>query len=120
MLDRVAEILTKVISPISRVLADIGVVMVVLVILVVVSDVTLRRFFSAPISGSRDLTILGFSIIVFLPMALCTMTDSQIQVDFLVSKFPKSVRRGLEVVMIFITTIILGLMSWEISKHPSS
>ena len=114
MLERVANSLKKVVSPISRVLANISMVVIVLAILVVFADVVLRRLFNSPITGSRDFTILAFSIIVFLPLAWHAFNNGHIELDFLVKKFPKTAQSILEVIMMFIATVILGLMSWRL------
>ena len=114
MLDRVADSLKKVIFPISRVLAGISMVVILLAILIVFADVLLRRLFDSPINGSRDFTMLAFSIIVFLPLAWHAFNNGHIEIGFLVNKFPKTVQSILEVIMMFIATVILGLMSWRL------
>jgi len=114
MLDRVGNNLKKVVSPISRVLGDISMVVIVLVTLLVVVDVCLRRFFDSPIQGSHDLSSLAFSIIVFLPLAWCAINDGHVELDLLVKRFPKTAQLSTEVIMMFITVVILGLMSWQL------
>ena len=114
MLDRVANNLKKVVSPISQVLGYISMAVIVLVVLLVVADVLLRRFADSPIQGSHDITALAFSIIVFLPLAWLAMNDGHVEMDFIVKKFPKIAQSILEVIMIFITTTIIGLMSWQV------
>ena len=104
MLHRVAEYLQKVLSPVSRVLGDISMAVIVVVMLLVVVDVSLRRFFNAPIRGSHDLTALGFSMVVFLPMAWCALKDGHVDLNILVNKFPKNLRLGVEIAMMLITT----------------
>ncbi len=113
MLNRVASYLNKVVSPVSRWLAAFSIVIMVLVVLLVVVDVCLRRIFNAPIEGSHDLQMLAFSIIVFLPLAWCAIQDGHVELDLLSRKLSKTAQLYLEVVMIFITTVILALMSWQ-------
>jgi len=114
MLVSVANNLKKVVSPISRGLAVISMAVIVLVTLLVVVDVCLRRFFNAPIEGSHDLQSLAFSIIVFLPLAWCAINQGHVELDLIVRKLPKTSQLYLEVIMIFITSVILGLMSWQL------
>ena len=114
MLDKIAQYLKKVIFPISMVLTVISMLAIIFAILVVVADVILRRVFRAPILGSHDLTMLAFSIIVFLPLGWQAFNDGHIELDFLVKKFPLKVQRTLEVIMTFMTTVLLGLMSWRL------
>lgn len=114
MLDEAANHLKKVVSPISRVLGIISMVVIVLVTLLVVVDVCLRRFFNSPIQGSHDFTSLAFSIIVFLPLAWCAINDGHIELDLVVKRLPKTAQLSIEVIMMFITVAILGLMSWQL------
>jgi TRAP-type C4-dicarboxylate transport system permease small subunit len=114
MLGRIDEYLKKVVSPISRVLGDISMVVIVLVTLLVVTDVCLRRLFDAPIMGSHDLSSLAFSIIVFLPLAWCAINDGHVELNLVVKRLPKTAQLSIEVIIMFITTVILGLMSWQI------
>lgn len=102
------------VSPITSVLANISIVVIVLVVLFVVVDVLLRRLFNAPITGATELSELAFSMIVFLPLAWCALKDGHVELTFVVNKLPKTTRSGIEAVMMFLTTIILGLMSWQI------
>ncbi len=114
MLDRVEDSLKRLVSIISARLVDISSVITVLLVLLVVADVLLRRLFNAPIRASTELSTLGFSIIVFLPLAWAAMKGVHVELDFLVNKFPKKARLGIEVVIMVLTTIMLGLMSWRI------
>jgi len=114
MLDRVAKHLKKVVSPVSRVLGDISMVVLVFVTVLVVVDVCLRRFFNSPIQGSHDLSSLGFSMIVFLPLAWCAINDGHVELNVVVKRLPKITQLSIEVIMMFITTVILGLMSWQL------
>ena len=113
MLGRVIDYVTKVVAPISRVLIDSSMVVIFLVTLFVVTDVFLRRVFDSPIRGSHDYTSLAFTMIVFLPMAWCALRDGHIELDLITKKLPKMAQQSLEAIMIFLTTGILGLMSWR-------
>lgn len=114
MLGKVADYLKKVVSPISGILGNITMVAIVLVVLLVVTDVCLRRFFNAPFQGTHELSNLAFSMIVFLPLAWCALKDSHVQLNLVVKRFPKTMQLSIRVVMMFITVVILGLMSWQI------
>lgn len=120
MLGRVANNLKKLVFPISRVLGDIGVAVMVFVTLLVVVDVCARRIFNSPIGGTHELSGFAFSIIVFLPLAWCAMNDSHVELNIVVNRLPKTARLIIEVIMMFITTAILGLMSSQILVHGTS
>jgi len=114
MLNRVADYLNKIVSPVSLGLAIISMVVIVLVVLLVVVDVSLRRIFNSPIEGSHDLQMLAFSIIVFLPLAWCAIHRGHVELDLITRRLSNTARRYLEAIMMFITTAILALMSWQL------
>ena len=117
MLVRVIDYIKKVVSPISEVLVHIAMAVIVLVTLVVVADVSLRRLFNSPIHGSNDLATLGFSIIVFLPLAWCALQNGHIELDLITRKLPKMAQQSLEVIMTFLGVIILVLVTWQILEQ---
>jgi TRAP-type C4-dicarboxylate transport system permease small subunit len=114
MLDRVAKYIKQVMLPISRICGSIGMVTMVVVVLVIVAGVCSRRFLGLPIRGMRDLTILGFSIMVFLPMAWCAITDGHVSMDVFTKRFPKSLKTIVEAIILFITTGILAVLTWQL------
>jgi len=64
--------------------------------------------------GSHELTSLGFSMIVFLPLAWCAFNNNHVELDLVVKKLPKTAQLSIEVIMMLLTTGILGLMSWQL------
>lgn len=120
MLERMADSLKKVLSPISAALTGISIAVIVLVVLAVVAEVVARRFFNSPIRGAGELNQLAFTIIVFLPLAWAALKGSHIELDLLSSKFPKRVRSGTDVVIMLMTVGILGLMSWQLLEQGMS
>ena len=114
MLRRITDYLKKVISPISRILGGISMVAIVFVTLLVVVDVCLRRLFNSPIFGSHELSSLSFSIIVFLPLAWCAFNNNHVELDLVVKKLPKTTQSSIEVIILLLTSGILGLMSWQL------
>lgn len=117
MLRRVAEYLQKGVSAISYTIGYIGMVALILATLIVVTDVFLRRFFNAPIIGATDITSLGLSMVVFLPMAWCSLKGGHVDLNVVVNKFPKSVRMGIELIIMFLTTGTIGLLSWQLLMY---
>jgi TRAP-type C4-dicarboxylate transport system permease small subunit len=117
MLDRVAKYINKVMLPVSRICSSIGMVTTVLLVLVIVVGVCSRRFFNMPIRGLRDFTTLGFSIMVFLPMAWCAITDGHISMDVITNKFPRSLRTIIGTIVLFITTGTLAVLTWQLYMY---
>ena len=114
MVNRVAKYLKVAISPLSSFITDIGAVAMVLVMLLVVADVCMRRFFNSPIRGSGDLVILGFSMIAFFPMASAALKGEHVILNILTEKMPRVPRSVLELIMMLATTGILGIASWRL------
>ena len=114
MLERVAKYINTFMLPISRVLSAVGLVAMILVVIITVVGVFSRRFFDMPIRGLRDITILGLSIMVFLPMARCTLNDGHISMNIFTSKFPKSLQTIVETIILFIVIGTLSIFTWQL------
>lgn len=114
MLERVANRFQKVVYLISRVLNFISMAAIIAVVLLVVVDVFMRAIFNDPIKGAHDVVVLGFSIIVFLSLAWCAATNDHLEIDIIFKRLPRTVKRILEVAMMFFSTVILGLISWQL------
>ena len=114
MLEKAAEYMRKVVFPVSRILGDVSMIPIVFMTLLIVVDVLSRRFFNAPIKGSRDMTELAFSISVFLSLAWCAVKGGHVDLDVLVMRFPKGLRLRVEVVILLLTTAMLGVLSWQL------
>jgi TRAP-type C4-dicarboxylate transport system permease small subunit len=117
MLERAADNLRKFVFPVSRILGDVSMIPVVFMTLLIVVDVLSRRFLNAPIKGSRDMTELAFSISVFLPMAWCAIKGGHVDLDVLVVKFPKRLRLSVEIIILLLTTAMLGVLSWQLAAY---
>ncbi len=114
MLERVAKYINSFMLPISRFCSTIGMVTMGLLTLTVVIAICARRFFDIPIRGLHDISVLAFSIMVFLPMAWCTINDSHISMDVIVVKFPKSLRNIIAAIVLFVTTVTLAVFTWQL------
>jgi TRAP-type C4-dicarboxylate transport system permease small subunit len=120
MLGRVANNLKKLVFPISQILGDFSLVVMVFVTLLVVVDVCARRLFNSPLGGTHELSGFAFSIIVFLPLAWCAINDGHVELSIVVDRLPKIAKLSIEVIMMFITTVILGLMTSQILVHGTT
>jgi TRAP-type transport system small permease protein len=117
MLEKVAEYIRKVVLPVSRILGDVSMIPVVFMTLLIVVDVLSRRFLNAPIKGSKDMTELAFSISVFLPLAWCAVKGGHVDLDVLVMRFPRKLRLNIEVAVLLLTTLMLGVLSWQLAAY---
>jgi TRAP-type C4-dicarboxylate transport system permease small subunit len=114
MFTRAAKYMDKVLSYPSNLLAVCAMVAVVFVVLSVVADVFMRYVFSSPIQGTWDLGRLAYAVIVWGPMAMAALKGNHIALTFLLEKFPRLPRLGLELIIALVTTGMLGIVSWRL------
>ena len=117
MLKGVAEYLTKVVSPVSRILNNLSMVVLAGVMFLVVVDVLVRRLFNTPIIGTHDIATVGFALIVFLPMGLCTLTDRHVSLAVVVDRLPKKLQQVVAALIMLLTTATLGVTSLQLLKQ---
>ena len=117
MFTRAAEYMTKVISYPANLLSAAAMVAMVFVMLAVSADVFMRYVFNSPIYGVWDLSTIAFVIIIWGPMAVTALKGSHIALTFLLDKFPRLPRLGLQLIISLVTSGILGLVSWRVLIH---
>jgi len=117
MFTRVAKYMDKVISYPSSLLSAAFMVAMVFVMLAVTADVFMRYAFSKPLFGTWDLCALAFSIIVWGGMAAAALKGSHIAITFLLERFPRLPRLGLELIIGLVSGVVLGLVSWQLVKY---
>ena len=114
MLERVANRIKGIVVLISRMASYIGAAALVLMVLLTVAEVFSRRALNSPIAGALELTSLGLVIFVFLTLAYCASRGGHVVMDILVTRFPKRVQAVINTVVLFLTTGILGVASWQL------
>ncbi len=77
----------RLVSLVSRFVNSIGACILVIMMLVVVVDVSMRFFFNRPIEGSFELVEFMMAIVVCLGMAYCGVKKGHTAVEFLVEQF---------------------------------
>ena len=107
MLEKIARGLQKIIFPASSAVSVIGMLVLILMVLLTVTDVFARRFFDSPISGALSLSSLGLVLFVFLTLAYCAAKGGHVELGILTSIFPKRVQAGIAALMYILTSGIL-------------
>jgi TRAP-type C4-dicarboxylate transport system permease small subunit len=120
MFTRLAKYMDKVVSYPSNLMSVAGMVAMTFVMVLVVASVLLRRFFDLPIRGSSDLVILGFSVMVWGPMAMAAIKRSHIALTALLDRFPRLVRLWFDLIIALSSAVILGLVSWRLIEYGIS
>jgi TRAP-type transport system small permease protein len=117
MIETVADVLKRVVYPISRIVGAIGMAMIVVITFITIADVIMRRILNSPIRGSHELTELFFAVVTFLTLAYCAIKDGHIEVDMLFKKFPKTLQATIGLIILIATTGTLGVVSWQMVKY---
>ena len=97
------------------------------IMVIVATNVFLRRFFNAPLEGTLEVTELLMPFAIMLPMAYAQLQLSHIRVTILSSRLPLSLGRNLYAFALCAACIFFGwatlasgeyaLKSWEINER---
>ena len=105
--------LDRTIYHISRISGVIAIVFLLAMMLLTVSDITLRYFFRCPIPGTLELTEFFMIIAGFLGMAWCAIKGEHVKVDMLVNRLPRRVQLIIESVTMLLSIGIAPLVIWR-------
>jgi TRAP-type transport system small permease protein len=102
----------KAIYQISRVLSVAGMVVLIGMMLLTVSDVFLRYAFRHPILGSTEITEY-MMVFLALGMGWCLLQGRSIRMDMIVERFSPRSQAVVDTVTYIISLGILGFMGWR-------
>ncbi len=85
----------------------------ILVVLMVVVDVTLRRAFNNPLGFSYELMGFGLVFVVWGSILYSTGRERHISVDVLVARFPERVRNFLRRAFDVVSSLVLLAIGWQ-------
>ncbi len=83
--------------------------------LVTFTDVILRYFFNAPISGAVEIIYILMGLLVFLGLALVTFEDGHIRVDVITNLMPRSLRRWVDLLVGLLSVGVAALVAWRLT-----
>lgn len=95
-------------------LARAGALVLAVMMVMTFADVAGRYAFNSPIVGAVEMTELCMGLLVFLGLAFTTRAGAHIAVDLVTARLPAPWRRRLEVFIQLASTLIVGLMSWQL------
>ena len=107
------ERLLQIVSTINKPVTIVAGSALAFVISITVADVILR-FFGSPITGTYELVCLAGGVLVCFSIPLTSLANSQIQVEFMVMKFPPGVRKVLKVVTKCLGIGLFLLIAWNV------
>lgn len=91
-------------------LAYLGIVFMALVI---IANVIGRYFFRKPILGTVEIVEMAMIIIVFLAISFTDLYSGHVNVDILISKFPKPIQKTIAIVTNSLCLIIVGILTYK-------
>jgi len=109
--------MNKVISYPSNLMSVAAMAGLVFVMLAVSADVFMRYVFKSPILGIWDLCTMAFAVIIWGAMTEAALRGSHIALTFLLDRFPRLPRLGLQVIISLVTSGMFGLVSWRLLLH---
>ena len=89
----------------------LGTVILFLLVLLVITQVTMRTVFSVPLIGPEELARYFLICIVFFSMSYTARSGGHIRMDELQSFFPKKVRKFLQILIAITGIAIFGLFA---------
>jgi TRAP-type transport system small permease protein len=106
-------LLDRILYSVSRGLAVIGAVALVIMMLVTVVDVCGRYFFNKPVVGGWELTGLLLVWAAMFGIAYCQIEKSHIRVSFLLERFPRRMQNIIDSLAYLIGGVGFFLISWQ-------
>ncbi|MFH1647263.1 MAG: TRAP transporter small permease [Chloroflexota bacterium] len=106
------SVFIKTVEWISHKFSIIGVVTLAGLMLLTVSDVVLRFFFTKPIQGSLEVTELLMIVMVYPGLAWVAVRRMNIKVDLLVNRFSPRAQGIFDTVTCLISLAVAVLIAW--------
>ena len=91
----------------------VGVVFLLALMMMTVTDVILRYFFSKPIIGSMEISVSLMVCAVFLGVGWCALKDGHISVDIITGKLSKRGRAILNGFDNIVTLLLALIITWR-------
>ncbi len=88
--------------------------------LLVVANVLLRAIFKTPILGTYEFTGFLSVLIISLGVSYCLLIDGHIAVDFIVEKFPKGLRRVVDIIMNVLVFGFMAVFTWKSFEYAGT
>ena len=104
--------LEKVLSDVTSRVSNVGQIVLMAMVLLVIVDVFLRRFFNSPISWTLEIIEVMLVAVVFFSVAYCGARKAHISIDALVSRFPPKIRNTIDVLTYFLSVVLFAAMTW--------
>lgn len=96
-----------------------AIILFVAAMLIIVNVIT-RRAFNAPIHGVMDIILFCTTMFIGLSLAYCAVRDGHIYISILTDRFPKSVRKVIDIVIGTISAVFLLMVTWQLILYGNN
>jgi TRAP-type C4-dicarboxylate transport system permease small subunit len=104
--------LEKAISGLATRVSYIGQAVLMVMVLLVVVDIILRRFFNSPLPWSLEVIQVMLVVVVFFSVAYCGVQKAHVSIDVLTSRLPQKARTIVSILIHILGITILIYMAW--------
>ena len=111
---KTGNIFVRTLSSIVNVIGNLGTAVVVMMMLLTVADVTGRRVFNFPITGTFELSGLMMIIIIFFSIVHCQLRKGHVTIDLVVERFSKRAQNILNSVLYLLFLGTFGVVTWQV------
>ena len=109
-----ASILTKVAKAVTTIAVAVAGACLLLMMLQMVADITLKAVFNEPIEGNLEVVSYYYMVaVVFLPLGLVELEHEHIHVDMFVRPLPPAARNIVYVGANLVAIVFVGLLAYQ-------
>jgi TRAP-type C4-dicarboxylate transport system permease small subunit len=94
-----------------------GALVLFLMMMLTVVNIIGRNFFGSPLSGTTEICSFMLLLIIALGIGAAAFERRHIKVDLIMDRLPKKVQLNIDIVMLILTFIYLGLMTWAAARQ---
>jgi len=113
-INRFADSMVKVLSPVTDILSKIGSGVLVLMVIITVADVIGRKLFNLPVKGAYELGEMLLVVVVFLNLPNTEMQEGNVTIDILFVRFGQKAKRIIESLMYVLFLVMSVLFTWQL------
>lgn len=113
VLKKSAYSLKKILSLASYRVGDLGTIVIMAMVLMVIVDIILRRFFNSPLAFSFELVGVMLVVVVYCSVPYTTNIDRHVSIEVLTSRFPPRAQTIITTVADFLSAVLFGLVGWR-------
>ena len=109
---RVILTFEKALATVTHRVSNFGQLTLMAMVLLIVVDIVLRRFFNSPLSWSLEVVQVMLVVVVFFSVAYCAVRGGHVNIDVLIARFPARLQAAVDIVTSLFGIAVFGVMCW--------